>query len=326
MLMRCAISSIVVVLLVSVVPASALAQGARFALIVQGASGEDQYAVKHRGWVDTLVAQFRDRFKYDASHLIVVTEKPGAGEERATAEGVRGALGRLAKAMAPADQLVIILIGHGSAQGTDAKFNLIGPDLSVEEWAAALKPIPGRIAVVDTTSASFPYLAGLAAEGRVIITATSTAAQRYHTVFPEGFVQALASPAADVDKDNRISLLEAFDFAARVVKQHYEQSGTMATELAAIDDDGDGKGRTAAAAGTDGSVAALTYLDAVVVPTSTDPEVQKLLVRQQALTEQVDELRRRRGSMPVEAFDAEMEKLLTELALVSSDVRRRTGN
>jgi len=312
------------VALVLLTVSTASAQGARFVLIVQGASGEEQYAVQHKKWVDALVSVFRDKYKYDATHLIVLTEQAPA-PERATAAGVKAALKKLETAMTAADQLVVILIGHGSAQGSDVKFNLVGPDLGVTEWAALLKPIPGRLAVVDTTSASAPYLEGLAAPGRVIITATSTAAQRYHTVFPEGFVQAFTSAEADQDKNARISLLEAFTFASRVVKEHYDQSGTMATETALIDDDGDGKGRLATATGPDGSVAALTYLDSVVLPTASDPEVQKLLVRQQQLTEQVDDLRRRRSTMPAEEFDKELERLLTELATVSREVRQKTG-
>ncbi len=185
--------------------------------------------------------------------------------------------------------------------------------------------MPGRVAVVNTASASFPFISALAGPGRVIITATNTPAQRYHTVFPEGFVEALSSDAADVDKNSRISLLEAFTYANRLVAEHYERAGTMATETAAIDDDGDGKPRTGPATGPDGNVAALTYLDGVVVATSANPEVQKLLVRQQALTEQVDDLRRRQGSMPAAQYESELEKLLTELAVVSRDIRLRSS-
>jgi hypothetical protein len=319
------IAALVLALGATLLPSTASAQGARYALLVQGASGEDQYAVQHRRWVDSLAKVFRDRFKYDASHLVVLTEKPGSGEERATAEGVRAVLTRLSKSMTASDQLVIILIGHGSGQGSDLKFNLIGPDLSVAEWATALTPVPGRIAVVNTASASFPFIGALAGPGRVIITATNTTSQRYHTVFPEGFVEALSSEAADVDKNSRISLLEAFTYATRTVAQHHERAGTIATETAAIDDDGDGKPRTGPATGPDGNVAALTYLDAAVAATSTDPEVQKLLVRQQALTEQVDDLRRRQGSMPAAQYESELEKLLTELALVSRDIRQRSS-
>lgn len=314
---------IAAVLLVSMAARPAWAQGGRFALIVQGASGEEQYATLHRKWVDSLVAVLRDKYKYDAAHLVVLTEQPKADEQRSTAVVLRAVAADLAKRMTASDQLVIILIGHGSAQGTDVKFNLIGPDLGVTEWADLLKPIPGRLSIVDTTSASFPYLAALAGPGRVVITATSAASQRYHTVFPEGFVQAFVDPAADLDKNGRVSLLEAFTYASRIVKENYDRSGTMATETAMIDDDGDGKGRLATASGPDGSVAALTYLDAVVVATSSDPELQKLLLQQQQLTEQIDDLRRRRATLPAEEYDKQLEKLLTDLAVVSRTIRSK---
>ena len=84
-----------------------------------------------------------------------------------------------------------LLIGHGtSVNGEDAKFNLVGPDLSASEWAALLKPIPGRLVFVDTTGASFPFLQKLAGRGRVILTATDSAAQQFETVFPEFFIKA----------------------------------------------------------------------------------------------------------------------------------------
>jgi hypothetical protein len=307
--------------------AASAAQSKQYAMLVQGASGEPQYATLHRGWLDSIVTVLRDKFHYDQARLVVLAEQPKAGEERSTAESVREALGRLSKTLTPADQLVIVFIGHGGGEGADAKFNLIGPDLTVGQWAELLKPVPGRLAVVDTTSASFPYLAGLSAPGRVIITATSSFAQRYHTVFPEGFVRALTSPEADADKNGRISLLEAFEFATRWVKQHYEENPKelMQTEMAALDDNGDGKGRQAATEGPDGSVAALTYLDTAVAPTSSDPETQRLLTRQQELTNQIDDLRRRRSAMPDAEFEREFERLMLDLSKVSSEVRKRTG-
>jgi hypothetical protein len=299
--------------------------GARYALIVQGVSGDEQYAALHRGWVDSLAGVLRDKFKYDAAHLILLTEQPKAGEEKSTADVVRATLGRLATTLTPADQLIVVFIGHGGGDGADAKFNLVGADLTVTQWKELFQPIKGRLALVDTTSASFPYLAGLSAPGRVVITATNSFAQRYHTDFPEQFIKALTSDAADLDKDGRISLLEAFTYASRGVKAYYEQKGTMATEVAALDDDGDGKGRDAAGTGPDGAIAALTYFEGVVVATSSDPEVQRLLVRQRELTEQVDELRRRRPTMTPEDYDKEFDRLALELATVSADVRKRTG-
>ncbi len=99
----------------------------------------------------------------------------------------------------------------------------------------------------------------------------------------------------------------------------------MATEHALLDDNGDGVGRQADAKGPDGSIAALTYLDTPVVPTSSDPETQRLLVRQRELTAQIDDLRRGESSMPADEYQRQFEALMTELATVSRQVRQRTG-
>jgi len=318
------IAGILIAAVLAAAPRPAAAAGARFALLVQGASGEPQYATQHRGWLDELSKIFSTTFKYDAAHLTVLAEQPKAGEEKATAEAVKTALGRVAAAMKADDQLTVVLIGHGTAQSGDAKFNLVGPDLGVSEWADALKPVPGRVIVIDTTSSSFPYLAGLAGPGRVVVTATNSAAQRFATMFPEGFIKALQSPEADLDKNGRISVLEAFNFASRFVKDYYTQKGNMAPELSSIDDNGDGKGRDASAAGPDGPVAAATYFDAPATQTSADPETQRLLDRQQALTEQIDDLKRRQVSMAADEFDKQLEALITELATVSSQIRQRS--
>ena len=317
--------SLVVASVLAAAPAPAAAQGSRYAVIIQGASGEDQYATLHREWVNSLAAVLRDRFKFDAQHLTLLVEQPGQGEERSTAENVKSLFARFTKQVTAQDLLFVIFIGHGGGDGADAKFNLVGPDLTIADWNALMKPIAGRIAVVDTTSSSFAFLQGLAGPNRVVITATSSYAQRYHTVFPDAFIRALSAEAADTDKNNRISLLEAFTYASRLVVQHYEQAGRISTETAMLDDTGDGVGRLATATGPDGSVAGFTYLDAVEVPKVSDPEVQKLLLRQQELTEQVDDLRRRRTMMGAADFDSLFEKLIIELSVVSRDVRRKTG-
>jgi hypothetical protein len=314
-------------LLATPAPAAAQQPAARYALVVEGVSGDDEFAVLHRKWLDSLVSLLKDKFGFDASHVIVLAETPKAGEEKATADGVRAALARLAKDAKADDLIFVMLIGHGGAgDGSDAKFNLVGPDLSVSEWNALLKPVAGHLAFVDATSASFPFLTGLAAPGRVIITATNSAGQKYHTVFADGFIQALTATAADQDKNGRISLLEAFVYASNLTKQSYEQRGVLPTEHAVFDDTGQGSAHDATGiSGAVGTVAGLTYLEAVAAPTSSNPEVQQLLLRQRALTDQVDDLRRRQPSMTPEQYDQEFEKLIVELSLVSREVRKRTG-
>lgn len=307
------------------IAAPAFAQGARYVVIVQGASGDPQYAKTHRGWVDSLAAVCLDRLKVEAGNMFLLTEQPKNDKElRGTAESVRTVFGRLAKETKAQDLVFVMLIGHGTADPAAAKFNLIGPDLASEEWSALLKPIAARVAFVNSTSSSFPFVAALSGPNRVVITATGNNGQRYHTMFPDAFIQSLMAAEADADKNGRISLFEAFTYASRLVEKHYAPP-KMSTETPTIDDTGDGKGRSAAVPGEDGAIAALTYLDVVAAPTAADPEVRALLVRQQTLTEEIDELRRRRGSIPAEEFDREFEKLIIDLALVSRDVRKRTG-
>ena len=303
----------------------AFAEGNRYVVIVQGASGDPQYATMHRAWVDALSAVMRDRLKIDPAKILLLTEQPKEGELKGTAESVRTVFARLAKETKADDLVFVMLIGHGSGDAAAAKFNLVGPDLASEEWGALLKPIAARIAFVDSTSSSFPFVAALSGPNRVVITATGSYAQRYHTVFPDAFIQALMAPESDADKNGRISMLEAFTQASRIVALHYEQSGHMSTETPTIEDTGDGKGRSAVASGDDGAIAALTYLDVVAAPTAADPEVRALLARQQTLTEQIDELRRHRATLSAADFDREFEKLIIDLALVSRDVRKRSG-
>src|SRR6185369_16706570 len=140
------------------------------------------------------------------------------------------------------DTLLLVLLGHGTFDGTDAKFNLVGPDLSAGDWKDMLGNLAGRVVVINTTESSFPFLEQLSMRGRVVITATDSAQQRFTTVFPEYFVRALADSASDLDKNGRVSIWEAFSVASASVTQYYEQKGQLSTERPLLDDDGDGIG------------------------------------------------------------------------------------
>lgn len=299
------------------------AQAGRYALLVQGASGEPQYAEQHRRWLDRLRTLLIDRFTFDPDDIVVLAEQPGVGELPATADSLREAVGRLATEVQSGDLLFVMLIGHGSGQGDTAKFNLVGRDLDVTEWTTLFAPVAGRIAFVNATSSSFPYLAGLAGPNRVVITATRSYAERYHTRFAEAFLTALAADDSDLNQNGRTSLFEAFVQASRLVEQDYEGS-LLQTEHAMLDDTGDGQGRDADTDGDDGALASRTYLDAGAAVASADPTLQPLLVRQAELTAQVEELISRRRLLSADFYAAEFERLMIELALVSRDVRRQS--
>jgi hypothetical protein len=302
------------------------AAGERYALIVTGASGGEAYAQKYAKWRVAFAATLRDKFGYTPDRMFVLAESESVGVEKATRENVQKRLGDLRRRVTKDDQLLVLLIGHGtSLDGDEAKFNLVGPDLSATEWADLLKPIPGRVVFVNTTGASFPFLRKLAGRNRVVLTATDAAAQQFETVFAEYFVKAFDDPAADLDKNNRVSVWEAFTYASAGVRQWFEQKGQLPTERPLLDDTGAGIGREAQNPGTDGAVARVTYLEPdAVLSLPSDTALAVLVKRRAVLETQLEELKARKESTPPEQYDTELEKLLVEIARLSQQIRTKS--
>ena len=302
---------------------SASYAGERYAMIVTGASGGDAYGQKYDRWRAAFLTTLRETFGYPPDRLKVLAEVEGEGVEKATRENVQRGLLDLRKRLTKDDQLLILLVGHGTTvDGEDAKFNLVGPDLSASDWAGLIKPLPGRVIFVNTTGASFPFLQKLAGRGRVILTATDSAAQQFETIFPEYFVNAFNDTAADKDKDGRVSMWEAFAFASAGVQQWFEQKGQLPTERPLLDDTGAGVGREAQNPGTDGQVAGITFLAPDPRASApADAAVGALHKRRAELETEIEELKARKASLPPDQYDAELERLLLELARIARQIR-----
>jgi hypothetical protein len=296
----------------------------RWALILSGASGGSKYAEQMREWRTTLSAALVDRYGFTSGKVRMFSDETDKTGPQATAENVRRAIGELRKEMTRSDLLLIILLGHGTYDGDTAKFNLVGPDLTASDWASLLNGVPGRLVIVNTTEASFPFLERLSGANRVVITATDSAAQKYATVFPEYFSKAMSEASSDLDKNGRTSIFEVFEATSTAVKQHYEQRGQLTTERPIMDDNGDGVGREAEAPGPDGALARLLYLDAETPAAANDPELAGLLRRRRELEGDAEALKLKKGTMPAPAWEAEYEKLMIELAKVSREIRARS--
>ena len=310
--------------------------GATHLLVVSGAGGEPQYREAFHAMGARLVESARGAHRLPAANVTFLAEDsakaPATG--RSSKAGLERALADIASRAGAQDRLLIVLIGHGSQQGAQARFNLPGPDVTASEMAMLLQPFGARtVAVVNTASASGDWVKALSGKHRVVITATRSGSEANATLFPRFFVDAIAGTGADTDKDGRISLLEAYDYARREVARAYESDNRLLTEHAQLDDDGDGKGTAeagvrvatgATAGGSDGALARRVFLSAgpAAAVAAGDP---RLVARRDSLQLAVEALRARKDSMTAAAYDAELERLLVALATANRDLRAASG-
>lgn len=286
-------------------------------VVVAGAPGENDFGERHRA----AEALWRGRCAEAGAgyHSIGLTEIEG---ERTDLERLREALGSLADPVT--GELWIILIGHGTFDGREAKFNLRGPDLSAEELAEWLEPRKGGLVVVNCASSSGPFLSALSGPGRVVITATKSGSEVFYARFGEHFAEAIASPDADLDQDGQTSLLESFLIAGREVALGYEERGLLATEHALIDDNGDGKGarvdsfqgvRAKVEGEEDGEPDGLRAHQRHLIPSGLERALPaEMRQRRDELELQVRSLHRRKDKILEEEYYERLEILFLEIA------------
>jgi hypothetical protein len=297
-------------------------------LIVSGAPGSDEYAERQRGWRETLASHLVERADLPVSRVDVLAEASDVGHPVATAANLRSAVERIRTTQRDGDTLLVVLFGHGTFDGVDAKFNLVGPDLDAMEWRAIFRDLPGRLVFVQTASASFPFLKAMAGADRIVITATASVGQKYDTVFAEYFVAAFAPGAtvADLDDDGRISIWEAFAYASAQTQRYYELRGQLPVEKALLDDTGDGVGRDLLTDGPAGLLASRTFLEPDPLMTTGDPSVTLLIGRRNTLEQELDELKRKKSFMPAADYATELERLIVDIARTSREIRLRSGS
>ena len=278
-------------------------------LTVAGLGGEDQYEQRFTGWAS------------DLNKLLKA--EPGAKVDTlsgkdATKANIEAKLRALATTKAD-DSFVLVLIGHGTYDDLDYKFNIPGPDISATELAALLDKIPAQQVVVNATSSSGGSLSTLQKPKRVVITATKAGTEKNATVFARFFIESLRDPAADTDKNQAISVLEAFRYAEEKTGKYFETQKRLATEHALIEDLGKGEGvKAPSAENGEGLIAGrqvLLHLGSVASIVN-DPEKQKLLKRKDELETQIDELKYRKAAVPQREYQTQMRQLLLDLAKV----------
>jgi hypothetical protein len=290
------------------------AQAATFYVIVAGLGGEPDYDQRFAAAANDL-----DKiFKAEGPSAHVVTLTGG----QSTASQLKSDLAAAARDAKPDDDFVLILIGHGSYDGVEYKFNLVGPDMTAGELAALCDRIAARRQlVVDTTSSSGGAIAALERPGRAVISATKSGTEKNATVFARYWVEALQDPGADTDKSDSISAMEAFVYATKKTAAFYDSQKRLATEHAVFNDSGSGEPVREAGNGQGKFLSTFTLLRlGSSQQAANDPAKRALLAQKDDLEQKIDMLKYQKAAMDPDDYKKQLTDALVELAKVQEQL------
>ena len=294
---------------------SAVASAQTQLVIVSGLGGDPKYTQQFGELSHALAQASRDRARLGDSSIVWLGDTASAAAR--TSKWFRGAstrvnvdqtLARIA-ARPGSEQLVLVLIGHGSGEGADTKISIPGPDITAADFARMLGRFGNkRVAFLNLSSGSGDMLEVVAGPTRVVMTATKSAFQRNESQFARYFVDAFAKDGADVDKDARVSMLEAFRYAEAETKRFYETDGKLSTETAQIADLG--------------SLAGRFFLTAGAANAAASGRLATLYQERSMLDDQFQALKKKKTAMTADAYDTELEDILLQIARKSREIRQ----
>jgi hypothetical protein len=281
------------------------ASAATYTFVVAGLGGEPAYEQKFREQA-TAVASAAEKAAGSTTNVISLTG------DAARADAVRREIKTLASRMNTNDLVVVVLIGHGSYDGENYRFNLPGPDLTDTELARLFDELPARDQlIINATSASGAVAERWQKAKRVVITATKSGGERTATRFAQYWAEAVASDAADTNKDQIVTAAEAYAFATNKVEAAFKTETSMATEHARME--GDNAARfTLARLGT-----------AALAP--DNPEVAALLTQRGAIEQDLNRVKEQKAALPDTQYYDQLEEVLVRLALLQREIDTKVG-
>jgi len=289
-------------------------RAATYYVVVAGLGREADYEQRF-----TAAAKDLDRIFGAAGSTAHVYTLAGA---QATAKQLAETLSAVARAAKVDDDFALILIGHGSFDGAEYKFNLVGPDVTAREIAAMCDRIVARRQlIVDTTSASGGAVVVLERPGRAVIAATKSGTEKNATVFARYWVEALEDPSADTDKSDSISAMEAFRYAAKKTAAFYDSQKRLATEHAVFNDTGKGEPVRESGNGQGMLMSSFTLLRiGTNQQAANDPAKRALLDRKDELEQRIDTLKYQKAAMDPQDYKKQLTDALVELAKVQEEL------
>ena len=307
----------------------------KYAVIMTGPTVGETNQSQFRQWTFSLHDILARDYGYTSETIILLyadgtTELDSGGRVDGTTNlvGIEQSLSELAAKVKTGDQITLYLIGHGSGAEEEAKFNIVGPDITGSEFAEMLDQFDEQdIVIVNTTSASYGFSTALSGEGRVVISSTRSPSERYDPIFSRYFIEALDNRNGDRDKNNRVSMLEAFEYAKSNVEAWYEDQGRLASEHAGLDDNGDALfALNPNVDDIDGRLAEIAFIDTLVDDSAKlSAEARDLRARMQEIERGVFILRGRKQDFLDADYWREMETLLVDLAVTTGKFNEAVG-
>jgi hypothetical protein len=281
------------------------ASAATYTFVVAGLGGEPSYEQKFRESA-AAVAGAAERAAGSTQNVISLS-----GDE-ARAEAVKRELKKLASRMNANDSAVVVLIGHGTYDGENYRFNLPGPDLTDSELARLFDELPARDQlIINASSASGAVVERWRKPRRVVITATKNGGERTATRFAQYWAEAVASEAADTNKDQVVTAAEAYAFATDRIEAAFKAETSMATEHARME--GDDAGRF--------TLARLGAGEAM----PDNPEVAALLSQRGTIEQDLNRVKEQKASLPDTQYYDQLEEVLVRLALLQREIDAKAG-
>ena len=307
----------------------------KYALIISGATVGADNETRYRQLSVSLHDILARDYGYSSAAIELLfgnTNADSRTDAIADREGISASLADLRNRMSAGDQLAVFLLGHGTGTDEEAKFNLRGPDLTGAEFAQLFDAFTEQdLIFVNTTSASYGFSTALAreiaGEGRIVVSATRSSSEKFDPYFSRYFIEGLSERRADRDKNSRVSLLEAFNYAKNNVEEFYEESGRLAAEHAGLDDNGDALFALSPAPGQgDGSLAEIAFIDASDAgETGLSATRLALKRRMQTLERSVLLLRGRKADYLEDDYWTQLETLLIDLAKTTEEFTREAS-
>ncbi|MBW1915340.1 MAG: hypothetical protein JRI86_10460 [Deltaproteobacteria bacterium] len=313
----------------------------KYAFIFAGAAAEEKYARRFQEQSLRLYETLITDYGYQPNNLTLLSGQSDPEEQRISGpcrqETIKERISALSEIVLPGDQIFIFLVGHGTNNGEEGKFNIVGPDMTGRMFAELLGQFSEQdIIVVNTTGSSYPFATALSSPGRVIISATRSRAEKFDTIFPQLFIEALENHAGDRDKNGRVSMWEAFLYGRQSVEKWYDDKDWLPSEHPCLDDNGDGLFNTEPdPTQNDGRLAQIAYMDVIKAPPTSaagapgkieSQEVYKLTVKTHDLERSISLLRNRKTEMTEEDYWKQMESLLIEFARANKELRSLQGD